>query len=127
MINFNTGKTDEFACRCNKCGLGEADMKPKVLGMLDAARTLAGVPFSINRGISCVEHNEDVGGSVTSSHLLGWAIDMSYSGSNDLAHKLKALQDVGFNRIGIYGSDSGSFLHVDCDPHKPSNVIWVKG
>lgn len=123
MINFNNGKTDEFACNCG-CGLGVADMQPKLLAMLDAARTLAGVSFTLNRAISCEAHNRAVGGSETSSHLLGWAVDIDCNDSSTRFHILKALMDVGFTRIGIYKDSKGTFIHCDADPFKPSCVVW---
>jgi hypothetical protein len=34
---------------------------------------------------------------------------------------VEALLDAGFHRLGL-GSD---FVHVDLDPNKPSNSLWV--
>jgi hypothetical protein len=34
---------------------------------------------------------------------------------------VKALLEVGFKRIGI----DDTFIHVDCDPTKDQNLIWV--
>ena len=60
----------EFDCPCGKC---TASMDGEFLDALDEARELAGVPFSINSGYRCIEHNKSVGGSKTSSHMLGVA------------------------------------------------------
>jgi zinc D-Ala-D-Ala carboxypeptidase len=97
-------------------------MEPAFLNMLDAARTLAGIPFHINSGYRCVKHNADkqVGGSPTSSHLIGVAVDLRCELSSERFIILYALLDAGFKRIGI----GGSFIHVDLDLMKPQNVIW---
>jgi len=34
---------------------------------------------------------------------------------------VNALLKAGFTRIGI----ASSFVHVDCDPTKPAQVIWT--
>jgi hypothetical protein len=34
---------------------------------------------------------------------------------------VNALLKAGINRRGV----SGSFIHADCDPTKPANVIWT--
>ena len=123
---FNTGTTDEFACKCGKCGLGVKDMQPKLLRMLDVARFHAGVSFVLNRAISCPEHNSDpnVGGSETSSHLTGWAVDIDCNDAATRYHIIRGLILAGFTRIGVYKDSKGTFIHADCDPTKTPCVLW---
>ena len=121
MRNFNKGSVDEFRCRCG-CRLGFKEMKPEMLSRLDNARDIAGVSFVLNRGISCGLHNMNIGGSETSSHLYGYAVDIrSNDGSVNRFKRVKALLDAGFTRIGIYNT----FIHADYDINKPQEVMWL--
>lgn len=118
LNNFNKNR-DEFACKCG-CGLGTPDMDQSLLLRLDRARDLAGVPFTINSGIRCEQHNAAIGASMGSSHIAGYAADISATDSRSRFKIIKALIDVGFNRIGIHSR----FIHVDNDPDKDREVVW---
>lgn len=111
-------KEDEFTCSCG-CGLNKMDKD--FLRDLDDARYYAGIPFVINSGYRCKSHNFDVGGSATSSHLTGHAVDIKCLTSHNRFQILQALLKIGFNRIGI-GPD---FIHVDNDRSKSKMVIWL--
>lgn len=101
-------------------GSGEL-MEPNVLEALDNARELAGFPFVVTSGVRSIAHNKAVGGTKSSSHLLGYAVDLAVPSSRRRFIMLEALLDAGFTRIGI-GED---FMHVDMDPQKTQNVIWT--
>ncbi|MBC8147305.1 MAG: peptidase M15 [Bacteroidetes bacterium] len=88
--------------------------------MLDKARDFANVPFKINSGYRTKEHNSKISGSPTSSHLLGFAADISCTTSAQRVAIVSALIFIGFNRIGI----ASTFIHVDNDPNKPI-AIWL--
>ncbi len=90
---------------------------------LDYARRLAGVPFRINSGYRCKTHNASrgVGGSETSSHLMGWAVDIRAITDYERFRILAALLSVGFKRIGV----RDDFIHVDNDPYKNSERLWL--
>jgi zinc D-Ala-D-Ala carboxypeptidase len=97
-------------------------MEPAFLNMLDAARTLGGIPFNVNSGYRCVKHNAELpNSSPTSSHPIGVAGDIECELSSERFIILYALLDAGFKRIGI----GGSFIHVDLDLMKPQNLIWT--
>jgi len=96
-------------------------MDVEVLQMIDKARTIFGKPIRINSGVRTIAHNEKVGGSKSSSHLKGYAIDVSCDNSADRFRLVEILMLVGFNRLGI----AKTFIHVDNDPDKSKNVIWV--
>ena len=98
-----------------------AQMQPEFLAKLDEARHIAGVPFRINSGVRTEYWNRRVGGSENSSHLTGWAADISATTSNRRYLVLSALIRVGFRRIGI----ADTFIHVDGDESKPQNVTWL--
>ncbi len=90
------------------------------MNKLQLARNSYG-SMKINSGCRCIKHNAVVGGKPTSSHLIGWAADIAYAGSRRRFRLLKALLDAGFHRIGI----GEEFIHVDDDPGKPGELIWL--
>jgi hypothetical protein len=109
--------SDEFKCKCG-CGL---DITEKLKNMLTIARGRAAVPFIINSGARCESHNMKEGGSKTSSHLKGLAVDIKSLDSGHRARVIKALIESGFNRLGI----ATTFIHADIDPGKPDWMMWV--
>ena len=113
MIHF---LYNEFSCPCCHKNI----MQDPFLARLDAARTLAGVPFVITSGYRCVRHNIVIGGSKTSAHLDGWAADIAAEDPRTRERIIYGLIMAGFNRIGI----KENMIHVDSHPDKPSNVIW---
>ena len=88
---------------------------------LNIARGLANIPFIITSGFRTEEHNARVGGVDSSAHTKGRAVDIACRDSRSRHIIVTALQEAGFNRIGI----AGTFIHVDDCPDKPENVIWV--
>ena len=108
---------DEFRCPCCK----ENDIKRSFALRLDKARRYADAPFVISSGYRCPEHNKEVGGSETSSHLSGLAVDIVVKGSRHRYRIVAGLIQAGFNRIGI----GKGFIHVDYDIKKPGMCIWV--
>lgn len=96
-------------------------MDANVLQMIDQARTIFGKPIRVNSGVRTIAQNDKVGGSKSSSHLKGYAIDVSCDNSADRFRLIEILLLVGFNRLGI----AKTFIHVDNDPNKSKNVIWV--
>lgn len=112
-------KKEEFACHC---GCGSEDMNPGHMKQLDQARGLAGIPFKINSGYRCSEHNRAIGSKDTSSHLRGWATDIETGDDSRCRFLiLRALIVVGFRRVGI----AKTFIHVDNDPDKDQKVGWL--
>lgn len=113
----------EFEC---KCGCGINNPSEGSVRKLNMARTLAGVPFIINRGSSCETHNYAVGGSETSSHIasdekVSYAFDIKCTNSSDRYAILHGLFTAGFTRVGI----SKTFIHCDDDPNKAPRVTWL--
>lgn len=111
---------EEFAC---KCGCEADNISPELVVRLNAARHAANTPFTITSGLRCVTHNASSGGSPSSSHLNGTAVDIKCTSSKQRYTIIQALLDAGFNRIGI----AKSFIHVDIDPSKPTGVVWTYG
>lgn len=103
-----------------------SNMDSNFLSMLDNARDMADIPFKINSGYRTKEHNIEIykrlgKKPIDSAHLKGKAADISCSGSRERWIIITALQDAGFNRIGI----ANNFIHVDSDENKSPNVIWT--
>lgn len=109
--------TREFACPC----CGESRMDEDFVLKLDRARDGAGTLFHITSGFRCIEHNQKVGGSVSSSHMKGRAVDIATANSVDRFKILSALLRTGFKRIGV----GKTFIHVDLDFDKTPDVTWV--
>ncbi len=114
-------KKDEFAC---KCGCGDSDVSMELVVRLDNARSIAGVPFKITSGKRCEQHNRKVTTCETPSaspHLNGHAADIYAEDSRTRFKILDGVKRAGFTRIGI-GKD---FIHVDCDPTKADELVWL--
>ena len=110
----------EFICPCCK----EEGVRDELVIHLQLAHNF--LPnhsvIIINSAFRCEKHNKDpkVGGSDTSSHLVGLAADIKCEYSTYRYHLLSALLQAGFKRIGI----GEKFIHVDLDETKPQKVIW---
>jgi hypothetical protein len=96
-------------------------MNPGSVDRVQVAREIAGVPFVLNRAISCEEHNQKVGGSDTSSHLLGYAFDIACANDGHRWKIIEGLKRAGFTRIGV----RKDFIHADDDPAKNQERLWV--
>ena len=119
-MSTNYFKKEEFRCR-DECG--KKDMQPALVKALNVARSLADVPFVIDSGVRCKKHNESkaVGGSPTSSHLKGWAVDIRVPDSHTRNRVIEGLVLAGFDRYGVYPT----FIHADMDPDKEPEVTWI--
>lgn len=96
-------------------------MDERFLQMLDDARSIAGISFTINSGFRTKSRNAYVGGKNNSSHQYGYAADIHCTDSRSRFIIIDALTKAGFNRFGI----GNTFIHVDNDPDKDGSVIWT--
>ncbi|QDP59941.1 MAG: putative peptidase M15 [Prokaryotic dsDNA virus sp.] len=112
-------KLKEFDCPTEEGS--HKKMNKTLLEKLDYARHNAGVPFVINSAFRNKEYNLSIGGRVGSAHCDGDAVDIKCIGSRDRALILKALLDVGINRIGI----AKTFIHADVSKRLDSDVFWL--
>lgn len=110
-------KAKEFVCPC----CGDLQISTELVILLDNAREALGMPLVVNSGYRCRAHNRKVGGSPTSSHLRGLAVDLRVPTSRIRFLLLRALLSAGIERIGI----GENFLHVDLDTEKPPMVAWL--
>ena len=101
---------------------GSGQMMDKdFLNLLDLAREKFDKPIRINSGFRSEQHNKKVGGTESSSHLKGLAVDIACKKSRDRFELINIFLDLGINRIGI----ANNFIHIDVDPNKSPNVIWT--
>lgn len=98
----------------------EYKMDKDFLAKLDKAREYAKMPFVINSAYRSPDHPESIKNPL-SSHIKGLAVDIKATDSRTRYRVLDALMSVGFNRIGI----ADTFIHVDDDKDKSSDVIWT--
>lgn len=111
---------DEFACHCGSCPQSRDPMVDVGFIMtLQKMRNRYGRPIKISSGVRCVSHNQAVGGSPSSKHLIGIAADLVCSSASDRYWLLKYAMEAGFTGIGV-GRD---FLHVDSRDGAP--VVWT--
>ncbi len=101
--------------------IDDGNMDQEFLLKLDRAREVAQIPFKINSAWRSKEKNQAAGGKPNSSHLKGLAVDISVTDSRSRFIVLKALIEVGFNRIGV----AKTFIHCDDDKSKDAEVVWV--
>ena len=120
MLHF---KGKEFFCPCTECSLNFDDMDEDFIRDLDLARGYAHVPFHLTSSIRCAKHNlrPETGGTKTSSHLKGLAVDIACPSSYYRYRIIYGLRRAGFDRIGI----GNNFIHVDKDMDKPRELMWT--
>jgi len=80
-----------------------------------------GEGLTITSGCRCTDHNIAEGGSPTSSHLYGLAADIQVTGDSHRFEIMETAMMFGITRIGV----ARTFVHVDVDPDKTQNVMWV--
>ena len=77
--------------------------------------------LTFTSGVRCEVCNKSVGGSATSEHLTGHAVDVAIKNSRERIDVARAALQAGCNRIGI---DKG-FIHVGVDENHAKNVLWI--
>lgn len=106
---------------CN-CGCGTIIEHEVLLGMLNRARIIAGIPFIVTSWTRCLEYNRKIGSKDTSSHITGKAVDIKFRDNNEKFNIVSALIAVGFVRVGI--NDKAKFIHVDLDMDKFQKTLF---
>jgi len=116
-------KLEEFACKCG-CGLNAPDNV--LIERLETLCDLLNRKIPIHSACRCVKHNQEVGGSRTSSHLpnssgLCQAVDGGVANSHESYEIVETAPKAGFTRIGV----AATFVHLDTDSNKPQEVLWL--
>ena len=98
-------------------------MSEDLILILESVRNELGKPVVITSGYRTEAHNEKVGGKPNSSHLKGLAADIACKDSKYRFELIRELIEHGIDRIGV----SDTFVHIDIDDSKSSDVIWTYG
>ena len=102
-------------------GSGER-MHEEFIQKLDELRDVLGRPLAINSGFRSEAHNAKLSKAVgKSAHTEGWAADIKVNTSTERLELVKFSLIHGFTRIGV----AETFIHLDMDPSKPKNVLWL--
>ena len=81
---------------------------------------LIGEKVRITSHVRTPEQNRLCGGSLTSSHLSGYAVDIVCTSSINRYQIINYCMPF-FNRIGVYDKH----IHLDWHPNKLQHVLWV--
>jgi len=101
------------------------------MDMLQRARTISGVPYVINSGCRCLQHNRNVASNDLSDHVTtqtqaAVGVDIQAADSVRRFHILRGLFAAGFNRIAV--SFERNFIHVGLGRSQggrnDDNVSW---
>ena len=117
-MNLTYFSESEFTCNGEPCF---DKMNKRFIYKLEKARSFTTQKYVITSSWRSEYHNEKVGGSPTSSHLKGIAVDISAKTSGEKYSIVKSLLLAGFKRIGV----GSNFVHVDIDYQKAQEVIWT--
>jgi len=98
-----------------------AELKPKLVEMVDRARGRAGFAFIPTSGYRTPEENAKKGGVAGSAHVTREAMDIKAETSEKRYRIFRALILEGFERIGI--SEKDGFVHCDVSETLPKG-IW---
>lgn len=110
-------RMNEFACKC----CGRVIIDKELVAKLERAREIAGVPFVITSGYRCPNHNVEVNGAPRSAHMKGLAADIMVDSDATRMKIVKACIAAGFIRMGV----GDRLVHVDVDPNKSQDLMWV--
>ncbi|MFN3585780.1 D-Ala-D-Ala carboxypeptidase family metallohydrolase [Phenylobacterium sp.] len=89
---------------------------------------LGGRPILVTSGYRCPALNTEVGGSKTSAHLLGWAVDFicpRFGSPLDVCRVLAAAQaagDLAFDQL----IEEGTWVHISFEPRPMRGQVLTK-
>lgn len=130
MANVSTYFTWDEVTRSNKATELGITNKPGLMvtkniilaaSKLDFVRAALGAPIKISSWYRCEELNTAVGGSKTSAHTKGWAVDCTAAGMTpyELCRRVIGM-GVDFDQI-IY--EYGRWMHISFDPANRKEVL----
>ena len=101
----------EFRCPCGKCGGFPVEPDEKMVRTVDAIRAKLGKPITINSGVRCQAHNDELPGSAKNSyHVRGMAADLHCNTATPA--EMKAAAEAVMGKTGGIGLYSWG-IHVD--------------
>ena len=87
-------------------------LSDEILTVVQSIRTHLDVPINVNSGYRSAEHNNSVGGSKNSAHLIGCAADIS-SNKVSALQIAKAAQKLYGKTIAIGLHTRENYVHID--------------
>lgn len=93
----------------------KANLERLVDKVLDGLREIYGKPITVNSGYRCPELNKVIGGSKTSEHCFGFAVDLT-GGSKQENEKIFNIIRDNFAWTQLINERDFSWVHVSYDP-----------
>lgn len=119
MVRERTEHFSKLELSCPCCGF--MGMDQEFMDILEAVRKEYGKPMKLNSSFRCADHNAAIGAKLSSSHVMGKAVDIACEGSRNRYELLRVLI-MHVCRIGI----GEGFIHIDTDlANKSPDVIWT--
>lgn len=98
----------------------ERNLTALVDNVLDGVREIYGKPITVNSGYRCPELNRAVGGSATSDHVKGMAVDLT--GGNKIENeRLFNIIKHNFHFSQLIDEKNFSWVHVSYNPNNLKN------
>ena len=91
---------------------------------MDAVREHLGQPVHVSSGYRCVKLNRTIGGSATSAHCLGYAVDFTCPDFGTPLQVAEAIRDSGlrFDQL-IF---EGTWVHISFDPRLRQQCLTAR-
>lgn len=93
----------------------ERNLTALVSNILDPLREIYGKPIKVNSGYRCPELNKAVGGSKTSEHCFGFAVDLTGGNKQENEKIFNIIRD-NFAWTQLINERNFSWVHVSYDP-----------
>lgn len=106
----------KFACKCGKPGCDAVPVTEHLVACFEKLEALWKRPLAVTSGSRCEQHNQYVGGTQHSQHLLGRAIDLWMPDRGTAIAIATLARKVGFMGIGV----GEHLLHIDVRPWPPA-------
>ena len=113
----------ELECHGENCCGGAVIVRDALAKALQALRYVLGKPFSPTCGYRCPKHNAEVGGSATSDHLTGHAVDIPVPEGWEAEAFARQCLKAGFLRAGYY--NKRGFVHATIARREGLPRIWI--
>lgn len=99
----------------------------QLAGFAERIREIIGKPVIINSGFRCVKLNNAVGGSLTSQHLYGEAIDIRVNGKScKEVFQILASSDLKYDQLILEKAGNAQWVHVSIGSKK-EKMLYQNG
>jgi uncharacterized protein YcbK (DUF882 family) len=103
-------RAKEFDCHCGREDCRGTYIHPTLVCKLNALRKAVAMPLRINSGYRCAAHNHAIGGTATSWHVAGCAVDVACPAGMSFTFFLSFAHAIGFKQIIPY--EDKHFVHL---------------